>query len=487
MGCYEIPHWAIPPLRTLSVMASRTFHTVLSHFSFVHQPTFRLIDTAACLAFTICTVSGIRPTAQSIKFYGMLAKRPQQAVTTSGLDGPVPPGRTWEQMSSDGFGVYDESGEDDKLRPTQDDEKKISQWETASVVRNEKTNMLVKSFSLAKGVLMTEYNVSLLQSLILYYAPAFLSEDESERQIGNMLMGTIVTIARQIGLFSQDLEHFEPSIPLPNEPYTSNELNLYWRRWIQLETRRRTAFLIFHLDTVSSLESTQACLLSATEVAGLLLPAPDSMWRAPSAEAWLAATKKYRPMTLDEAMRRTFFLPSFGPFDALHEKADTKYYNLLNESVLGAFARVSMVLCLLRGVIDIGEGKRDRGDWRDLTDLWVSCSWLKPGKKCLNAKGDDMGAVSHTGLRERFAEALRKWREGWDFDPTCPSPTVGAGAGAAAKPRSGSLPGSAGLSTGSDTTPSSASNGSPKEEEAGPISNYCEGGFSSLIFWFCQR
>lgn len=138
------------------------------------------------------------------------------------------------------------------------------------------------------------------------------------------------------------------------------------------------------------------------------LPAPDSLWQAPTAEAWLKAARDFRPMTLDEAMRRIFYLPTYGAFDALHEKADTKFYNLLNESELGPFARSAMVLTLLRGVIDIGEGKRDRGDWRDLTDLWMGCTWLKPGKKMLDSQGNDLGPVCSESLRQRFQSGLQR-------------------------------------------------------------------------------
>jgi len=143
-------------------------------------------------------------------------------------------------------------------------------------------------------------------------------------------------------------------------------------------------------------------------VALIPLPAPDSLWNAETAEDWLRAVKKYRPMTMDEAMRRIFFLPTFGAFDALHEQADTKFYNLLNESELGPFARAAMILCLLRGVMDIGEGKRDRGDWRDLTDLWVSCSWLKPSSKMLSSDGTDLGSITRECLRGRFAMGLER-------------------------------------------------------------------------------
>lgn len=202
----------------------------------------------------------------------------------------------------------------------------------------------------------------------------------------------------------------EPEIAIPDELHTPNELNMCWRRWIQLETRRRTAFLVYHLDTVSALESNIPCILSSCELGYLPVPAPDTLWKAKNPDEWYAAVKKYRPMTLDEAMRRTFFLPTFGAFDSLHENADTKFYNLLNESEYGPFARTAMILTLLRGVMDIGEGKRDRGDWRDLTDLWVSCTWLRPQNKMLSSDGKDLGRVTRESLKERFTLALQRVR-----------------------------------------------------------------------------
>ena len=41
---------------------------------------------------------------------------------------------------------------------------------------------------------MTDYNVGLLQALIVYNAPYFLSEDENERTLANMSLGTIITV-----------------------------------------------------------------------------------------------------------------------------------------------------------------------------------------------------------------------------------------------------------------------------------------------------
>ncbi|ORY31969.1 hypothetical protein BCR39DRAFT_524873 [Naematelia encephala] len=411
-GCYQIPHWALPPLKTLSLMASRTFHTVLNHFSFVHSPTFRLVDTAACLAFAICTVGGIKSGKHKYAYHNLLQRPLKPGSETQEWDGPVPPGGSWESMYKENYEA--EFGDADAER--------VVEWENGPIVRNEKSNMLVKSFALAQGVLMTEYNTALLQALVLYNAPYFLSDDEAERTLANMFMGTIASIARQIGFYTEDLEHFDVNIQIPSSPYTPNDLDLYWRRWIQLETRRRTAYLVYHLDTVSSLESNVPPILSGCEISLMPLPAPDTLWKAETAEQWLAAAKKYKPMTLDEAMRRMFYLPTYGAFDTLHEKADTKYYNLLNETEYGPFARSAMILTLLRGLIDIGEGKRDRGDWRDLTDLWVGCSWLRPAHKMLDQSGNDLGGVTRECLRARFAMGLEKWRQGWDFDPLCLSP-----------------------------------------------------------------
>ncbi|WVO17669.1 hypothetical protein L204_105366 [Cryptococcus depauperatus] len=416
-GCYQVSHWALPPIKTLSVMACHTFHTVLNHFSFVHFPTFTLTDTAACLAFAICTVGGIRNGGFWEKDTLLWCPTIENArPAKNALDGPVIPDQSWESL-------YEESWQKCNERIRAVEAKNVANWKRGSIVRSEKTNMLVKSFTLAKGVLMTEYNVALLQTLILYHAPNFLSEDETERMTANISLGTIINITRQIGFFSQEADHIQQDIRIPVEPFTPNELNRCWREWIQMESRRRTAFLVYQLDTISSLESNLPRILSSCEVAYIPLPAPDTLWKAPTAQVWYKALKNYQPMTLDEAMRRVFFLPTYGSFDKLHEKADTQYYNLLNQSDYGPFARMAMVITLLRGIIDIGEGKRDKGDWRDLTDLWVGCPWLRPSKKMLAQDGTDLGIVTRGSLKERFKSGLQKWREGWDFDSLCSTPT----------------------------------------------------------------
>lgn len=168
-------------------MAARTYYSVLNHFSFVHDPTFQLIDTAACLAFAICTVGGLRIGANR-KFDSSSTENtynPPGQLVASSPDGWRAEG-AWEGVHPN-FAIG--------VDPDEEDRRRVEEWEGGQIVRHEKTNMLVKSFSLAQGVLMTEYNVALLQALILYHAPYFLSKSEHERRHANMFLGTIVTVS----------------------------------------------------------------------------------------------------------------------------------------------------------------------------------------------------------------------------------------------------------------------------------------------------
>ncbi|XAO26396.1 hypothetical protein I312_105233 [Cryptococcus bacillisporus CA1280] len=124
------------------------------------------------------------------------------------------------------------------------------------------------------------------------------------------------------------------------------------------------------------------------------------------------------------SMRRTLFLPICGKFDQMHEKSDREHFQLLRQSNYGPFARTALMITLLRGIIDIGEGKRDRGNWRDLTDLWDRYTLFKPGKMMLAQDGINMGPFSRKGLKDIFRSALQTWREGWDCDSRCAPPTM---------------------------------------------------------------
>ncbi|CAK9786262.1 hypothetical protein CC85DRAFT_308173 [Cutaneotrichosporon oleaginosum] len=405
-GCYQIPHWALPPLRTLSVMAARTYYSVLNHFPFVHDPTFQLIDTAACLAFAICTVGGIRLSKANKSTSNLLIGESPAASAPS----PLSAGGVWEGVGAD-FKVAADAEDPE-------DQRRVLEWEAGQIVRHEKTNMLVKSFSLAQGVLMTDYNVALLQALILYHAPYFLSNNEKERRHANLFLGTIVNITRQIGFFQTGMEHTDPNSHLPPPDSAPADLDRVWRRWIQLESRRRTAYLVYHLDTVSALESSIPPIITPSELASIPLPSPNTLWQAETAQAWAKAVQTYRPMTLDEAMRRTFGLPSSGRVDEVPSIKEFQR-DVFAEGEYGPFARTAVVMTLVRGVMDLGEGRRDRGDWRDLTDLWLSTAHLRPADTCFSSDGTDLGPCTQEALRARFALALQRWREGWLHDTMC--------------------------------------------------------------------
>ena len=181
-GCYQIPHWKMPPIRTLSLMASRTFDTVLNHFSFVHGPTFKLTDAAACLAFAICTIGGIRNSKQKsdrlLDYSDLMATGMQEFAEEQGMDGPVLPEDTWEGMYKANYSGQGKSGTGAQSRGAQSgnggkaqsdfvagnidaqaqqpgpwtkeqmreaaETKLVQDWDAGHTVRNEKTNMLVK-------------------------------------------------------------------------------------------------------------------------------------------------------------------------------------------------------------------------------------------------------------------------------------------------------------------------------------------------------
>ena len=120
-------------------MARRTFDTILNHFSFVHAPTFRIVDTAACLAFAICTVGGIRPSKPKWEWeYEQLMQGPPPVNKSDPkrMDGAVQPERSWESMYK---ANYENPGdnEDEEIQ-------NANKWANGTIVRNDKQNMLVK-------------------------------------------------------------------------------------------------------------------------------------------------------------------------------------------------------------------------------------------------------------------------------------------------------------------------------------------------------
>lgn len=184
-----------------------------------------------------------------------------------------------------------------------------------------------------------------------------------------------------------------------------------WKDWIKVESVRRTVFIIFVFDTLRTLESGVTPLIKPSDVAGIPLPAPDTVWSASTAEEWNMATVSFHSSTLNSTLPLMFKDPSMpddmfvdsengtaGPTNPLQEDMTA-----LNRSDFGAFARLVMIITLLRGILDIGMGKRSKGTWKDVTGLWVSEEAMSEvGKK---SSGKELRLE---GLVKLFGGALRK-------------------------------------------------------------------------------
>ena len=120
-------------------MAHQMYDSILNHFPFIHTPTFKLVDTAVCLAFAICTVGGVRTdqynTDHLLGRGGVFPPSDRSQTADETLDGPLPRGHGWESMRRN------IASRDDVNKI---DIKHIDMWENGHIVRDDKSNMLVK-------------------------------------------------------------------------------------------------------------------------------------------------------------------------------------------------------------------------------------------------------------------------------------------------------------------------------------------------------
>ncbi|CAE6430961.1 unnamed protein product [Rhizoctonia solani] len=399
-GCYTIPHWLLPPLTRLSKFAHRTLTEHLVRFPLVHQPTFKLSEAPHWLAFAMCTVGGLNPKETKMK---------------------------------------DNMGEEYTFRDPG------APWDgVQSIVRTEKVDMLVKTFIRHSAKLALCDQVSIVQSLMLYNTPAFLSEDPSERMIGHLFLGTVVKIIRKTGLFHPTAD-FASRLTVPADA----TLDQRWRKWIRHETCRRCAWFVYVLDTIASLEAGIPSLVTPRDLSHLALPACDSLWSAGSEVEWAAYAEagghQTEGITLDIAMRSVF-----GYDNAAEEGRPDAIVALR----LGPFARTVIVMTLLRGLIEFGQGKPRGGV---VTHNWITNGIL----------GGRITEATNTWVLGTYLRALAKWREGWDLDPLCtlltsPHTTTPSMA-------SSSSPGSSGSSINS---PSNNSQGSPNIQDSTPAAAF---------------
>lgn len=73
---------------------------------------------------------------------------------------------------------------------------------------------------------------SLVQALLIFHVPSFLSTEHTDRITGLLFLSSIVQIARQVGLFKPEAEWLKPVV-------LEGDLEVRWKEWIQRETVRR--------------------------------------------------------------------------------------------------------------------------------------------------------------------------------------------------------------------------------------------------------
>ncbi|KAF8344216.1 uncharacterized protein EI90DRAFT_3028766 [Cantharellus anzutake] len=256
-------------------------------------------------------------------------------------------------------------------------------WDAVQpIVRKEK---VLRALSRDRAKLEQADCMAAIQALLIYDAHSFLSENFLDRLISEHFLDTILKVRRLLH-FLQGLE-----------------------RWIRYEEYRRTAWLVYLLDFMASLEVAAAPLVSPRDVEHLPVPAPQSAWGARSAQDWLRF--QYRsegvPFPLDFIMGKLF------DFETEEVDAKSVPLSLLDVVDLGPFARLIALITVARGLIEYGEGK-SRGGYviqRWVVqggDAWWSANVFNPDTE-----------ETHGRILTIFALALERWKIGWDRDSLC--------------------------------------------------------------------
>ncbi len=312
--CYSISHWALPPITRLSMLALHAQQNLLKHFPVIHEPTFRIDTTPACVAFAMCILGGHEAGRKWWAGEEVVPKSAINIINSHSTSMPQPSNELQHLMNKVPGQYVDEEDGQELVKP---------------IVMKDKTEMLMRTFaSRCKSV---RDKCSVVQAMMLFQGNNFLSSDVTTRTVADVSHGTVVTLARQAGFFEPDAEH-----ALREVSYTADEVtqqvmfelvdtcfsysftSMYtpeaedsekiWRRWAELEGRRRSAFIIYTMDTVAHLDAAVPTLLATKEVAHLPLPSPDFIWRSPTAASWSKALDLYKGPTLDEALQQLLFV-----------------------------------------------------------------------------------------------------------------------------------------------------------------------------------
>lgn len=460
-ACYSIPHWELPPLTRLSVLAMHAQQNLLKHVPILHEPTFRIDTTPGCLAFAFCMLGchevGRRWWAGEEVVPRRKGASKATAPTTfkaNGTNVDVKKENHVDQKPSV------ENGASNSLLDEEDGQELVK-----PIVMTEKVDMLMRSF--AGRCKSDKDRVSVVQALMLFQTNNFLSSDSTTRAIASISHGSVVSVARKAGLYDPEAKHvaqdiqYTPDQVVRNVVFEESDLcfgysflpsyipgcpdeEKIWRQWAEYEGRRRTAYLIFLLDTVASLDAGLPALIELSELQHLPLPAPDTIWRASSAENFSSALKSYKGLTLGAALEellrshtdeedeeRSIAEKSEMDTDVRDGPLDSKASQSANRLIggHGPFARLLMILPILRGIVHLLQSRAEKAAEKPSPlEAWFTPS--APGSSISNENESEDKQV------EFFKRALSRWRKAWDADELClcaSSPVAQAKAEASAK------------------------------------------------------
>lgn len=427
-SCYSITHWALPSLTRLSMLALHSQQNLLKHFPILHEPTFRLDTTPGCLAFAMCMLGNHQ--------VGRMWWAGEEVVPKKGPSAWSIATPKDEPMYRDNADELSKNGlfekREDEVRYDEEDGQEL----VRPIVMTEKVDMLIRSF--ASRAKSTKDKVFVVEALMLFQSNNFLSSDPATRSVAALSHSSVVNLARKAGLFDVDAPHaqrfvtYTPDDVVRSTIFEANDLcfsfsflpnylpscpdeEKLWRRWSDYAGRRRTAFMILIMDTVASLDAGLPVQIGFDEVVHLPLPSPDTVWRAPNSETWRKNLERYRGPTFDEAMS-DLLAPRQSDDEALAQSTD-KDASTRAPTVFGGhgpFARLVMVIALLRGIIHLLEGRSKRVPKESPVETWLAKAGLAPSVTSNRPPLSKLDRDAHI-----FRRALARWRKAWDHDNLC--------------------------------------------------------------------
>jgi hypothetical protein len=131
---------------------------------------------------------------------------------------------------------------------------------------------------LAQNITIKKEQLWVLQSMLLVEFAGMFHANRSAMELSDIFHGTLVTLARRLGLFEPDYE--------PVRPTSKRSIDHRWGEWIQKETIKRLAYFIFVIDVQHSLLFGHDRSIISVFTLKLDLPCDEKEWYALTSYEW---------------------------------------------------------------------------------------------------------------------------------------------------------------------------------------------------------